>query len=158
MISAHDLSVRIGARELLRQATFHAGAGQRVALVGRNGAGKTTLTSLLAGTQAPDSAISYSGSITTRGQIGYLPQDSRTGDLDELAMQRVLSARGLGDLRRRIERAEMEMSTSVGARQQRAMERYARLDAQFTMRGGWAAQAEAASITANLGLDPTVLK
>lgn len=158
MISAQDLSVRIGARELLRNANFHAAAGQRVALVGRNGAGKTTLTSLLAGTHDAESAISYTGSITTRGEIGYLPQDSRAGDLDELAMERVLSARGLADLRRRIERAEKEMSTTTGGRQQRAMERYARLDSQFTMRGGWAAQSEAASITANLGLDPSVLK
>src|SRR5690625_5288472 len=39
----------------------------------------------------------------------------------------------------------------------RAMDRYARLDAEFTALGGWAADAEAAKITANLGLPTTVL-
>ena len=49
MITAHDVSMRIGARELLHEASFRVDAGMRIGLVGRNGAGKTTLTKLLAG-------------------------------------------------------------------------------------------------------------
>ncbi|MDO5701626.1 MAG: ABC-F family ATP-binding cassette domain-containing protein [Bowdeniella nasicola] len=157
MISATRLSLRIGARELIREATFHVERGQRIALVGRNGAGKTTLTKLLAGEEATSSAISYEGTLLRQGQIGYLPQDPRTGNLDQLARDRVLSARGIDEIVRRIRKAEREMSKASGARQARAMDRYVRLDAEFSAQGGWAANSEAARITSNLGLANRVL-
>ena len=49
MITAHDVSVRIGARELLHEASFRVDTGMRIGLVGRNGAGKTTLLKLIGG-------------------------------------------------------------------------------------------------------------
>src|SRR5699024_5815941 len=73
------------------------------------------------------------------------------------ARDRVLSARGIDTLLRRIKKAEQEMSSTEGARQQKAMERYVRLDAEFTASGGWAAESEAARITSNLGLPTRVL-
>lgn len=157
MISVQHLSLRIGPRELIHDATFHVGAGQRIALVGRNGAGKTTLTKLLAGEEGTSSAISYEGTVLRKGDIGYLPQDPRTGDLNQLAKDRVLSVRGIDEIIRRIAKAEHEMSAATGAKQQKAMERYVRLDAEFTAQGGWAANAEAARITSNLGLPTRVL-
>ena len=157
MITAHDVSVRIGARELLREASFRVDAGMRIGLVGRNGAGKTTLTKLLAGEESTSSVIQHTGTITRSGQIGYLPQDPRTGDLDVLARDRVLSARGIDGILRRIRRAETEMATKTGDAQAKAMERYARLDAEFTAQGGWAAESEAARLTSNLGLPTRVL-
>ena len=90
MIAASGIELRAGSRLLLDNATFRIAAGDRVGLVGRNGAGKTTLTKVLAGQGQP-----AAGSVTTSGQVGYLPQDPRTGDLHVLARDRVLSARGL---------------------------------------------------------------
>ena len=90
MIVAQDVELRAGARILLEHATFRVGPGDRVGLVGRNGAGKTTLTRVLAGEGQP-----AAGTVTRSGDIGYLPQDPRTGDLEVLARDRVLSARGL---------------------------------------------------------------
>src|SRR5699024_11891411 len=89
------------------------------------------------------------------GSIGYLPQDTRSGDLDQRARERVLSARDLDGIRRRLKRAEIEMGSEHEGKRIRAMDRYARLDAEFTALGGWAADAEAAKITANLGLHTT---
>src|SRR5690606_40176248 len=100
-----------------------------IGLVGRNGAGKTTLTKLLAGEESTSSVVQHTGTITRSGQIGYLPQDPRTGDLDVLARDRVLSARGIDGILRRIRRAETEMATKTGDAQARAMARYARRDA-----------------------------
>ncbi|GAA4422760.1 ABC-F family ATP-binding cassette domain-containing protein [Georgenia halophila] len=149
--------MRIGARELLHEASFRVDAGMRIGLVGRNGAGKTTLTKLLSGQEETSSVIQHTGTITRNGEIGYLPQDPRTGDLQVSARDRVLSARGLDDILRRIRKAEQTMSTSEGEKQQKAMERYVRLDAEFGAQGGWAAEAEAASITSHLGLPTRVL-
>lgn len=49
MINVQDFSLRIGARELVRDASFRVDKGMRIGLVGRNGAGKTTTMRLLAG-------------------------------------------------------------------------------------------------------------
>ena len=158
MITAHDLTMRIGARELLHEANFRIDSGMRIGLVGRNGAGKTTLTKLLAGEAATSGVVQHTGQIVRSGDIGYLPQDPRTGDMDVLARDRVLSARGLDDLVRRIRRAEHAMATSEGEAQSKAMEKYVRLDAEFAAQGGWAAESDAARITSNLGLPTRVLE
>lgn len=152
MISAQDIDIRIGARQLLSGASFRINAGDRIGLVGRNGAGKTTLTRLLAGQGQPTG-----GTITTGGSVGYLPQDPRTGDLEQLARDRVLSARNLHEVIRRIRKAEEEMASTHDQVREKAMARYSRLDAEFTAQGGWAAESEAARITSSLGLPSDVL-
>ena len=84
--------------------------------------------------------------------MGYLPQDPRTGDLDVTARDRILSARGLDQIVRDLRAAETSMAAETGEKQERAMRRYARLDAEFTAAGGYAAESEAAQIAGALGL------
>ena len=151
MITAHGVGLRIGARELLAETSFRIAAGDRIGLVGRNGAGKTTLTKTLAGQAQPTS-----GTIT-RGEVGYLPQDPATGDLDVLALDRVLSARGLDEIVRSMRATEQVMAEGTDDERDKAMARYSRLEARFTAAGGYAAESEAHRITANLGLDDRVL-
>ena len=157
MINVQDFSLRIGARELVRDASFRVDKGMRIGLVGRNGAGKTTTMRLLAGEADRGGAAEHTGMISTTGTIGYLAQDTHVGDQTVLARDRIVSVRGIDQIIARIRRAEQEMSTTEGARQQRAMERYVRLDQEFTNQGGWAANAEAAQIAHSLGLPDRVL-
>src|SRR6266545_3456185 len=130
MITATDLELRAGARILLAGATLRVQPGDRIGLVCRNGAGKTTALRVLAG-----EALPFAGRIERRGPVGYLPQDPRTGDLDVTARDRVLSARGLDTL----------------------LTDLAKLEDGFAALGGYAAEAEAARICANLGLPDRVL-
>src|SRR3954465_8921601 len=152
MIVAQDVELRAGARILLEHATFRVAAGDRVGLVGRNGAGKTTLTRALAGEGQP-----AAGTVTRSGDVGYLPQDPRTGDLEMLARDRVLSARGLDEVVRRIRSTEGAMASADDETRDAAMARYGRLEAGFTARGGYAAESEAATICSSLGLPERVL-
>jgi ATPase subunit of ABC transporter with duplicated ATPase domains len=152
VIVAHDVELRAGARLLLEHATFRVGPGHRVGLVGRNGAGKTTLTRVLAGEVQP-----ASGSVTRSGDVGYLPQDPRTGDLDVLARDRVLSARGLDAVLRGMRDTEGAMASADDETRDAAMARYGRLDAEFSARGGYAAESEAAALCAGVGLPERVL-
>ncbi len=90
MITTTALELRAGARILLSEASLRVQPGDRIGLVGRNGAGKTTTLKVLAGEGQP-----FTGAVDSRGPVGYLPQDPRTGDLEVTAANRVLSARGL---------------------------------------------------------------
>ena len=75
-------------------------------MVGRNGAGKTTLTRILAG-----EGQAAGGTVQRTGEIGYLPQDPRTSDPETIALDRILSARGLDEAARLMRRAEEEMGS-----------------------------------------------
>ena len=152
MIVATDIELRAGARLLLESTSFQVAAGDRIGLVGRNGAGKTTLAKVLAGQAQP-----ASGSVRRTGTVGYLPQDPRTGDLEMLAVDRVLSARGLDQLRADLRAAEAQMADNDPAAAADAIRRYSRLEERLAVLGGYAAESQAASITASLGLPDRVL-
>ncbi|MBO8190852.1 ABC-F family ATP-binding cassette domain-containing protein [Streptomyces oryzae] len=152
MITATGLELRAGARVLIESATFRVAKGDRIGLVGRNGAGKTTLTKCLAGEGTPTA-----GTITSSGEVGYLPQDPRTGDLDVLARDRILSARELDVVLRKMQENEERIANGKGATREKAMKKYERLETEFLTKGGYAAEAEAATIAASLGLPDRVL-
>jgi len=152
VITANGIELRAGSRLLLDGASFRVNPGDRIGLVGRNGAGKTTLTRVLAGEGLP-----AAGEVTRSGTVGYLPQDPRTGDLDVLARDRILSARGLDEVMRGMREAEERMSTAQGADRDKAVRRYGRLEDRLHVLGGYAADAEAASIASSLSLPDRVL-
>src|SRR5881227_3935518 len=134
MLTVTGLELRAGARLLLDAATFRVGSGDRVGLVGRNGAGKTTLCKVLAGEGIPA---------------------ARTGDRDTIARDRVLSARGIDELLRGMEKAQIELAERP--HDDALIRRYGRLEEQFTALGGYAVEAEAERICSNLGLPDRVL-
>lgn len=155
MITATDLEVRAGARTLLltEGAALRVQPGDRIGLVGRNGAGKTTTMRILAGEGEP-----YAGEIVRTGDVGYLPQDPREGDLEVLARDRVLSARGLDTLLADLEKQQALMAEVVDdAAREKAVRRYGQLEERFSALGGYAAESEASRICASLGLAERVL-
>jgi ATPase subunit of ABC transporter with duplicated ATPase domains len=153
MITAHQLEVRAGARLLMENVSFRVADGDKVGLVGRNGAGKTTLTKILAG-----EALPAAGKVTASGSVGYLPQDPRTGDPEVIAMDRILSARDLDAVVRRLRQAESDMASDDPKRREKGMRRYERADAELHAGGGYGAEAEAAQIAASLGIGDRILK
>ncbi|GAA2091445.1 ribosomal protection-like ABC-F family protein [Brevibacterium salitolerans] len=147
MIAASDLQVVVGSRTLMSGVSFRVDKGDRVGLVGRNGAGKTTLTKVLMGEVLPSG-----GKVSVSGSVGYLPQDPRAGDPKSTGRERILGARDLDVLARRMRRAEAQMSDPDPKVMSKAIDRYPRIEAEFVAAGGYAAESEALSIAANLGL------
>jgi ATPase subunit of ABC transporter with duplicated ATPase domains len=96
--------------------------------------------------------------MASRGGVGYLPQDPRTGDLDIVSLDRILQARGLDALARKMREAEESMASPDEAVRDRALERYPALEERFRSAGGYAAESEAAHIAANLGLTEAMLR
>lgn len=157
MITATDLEVRAGAGARILLAPdgpdLRVQPGDRIGLVGRNGAGKTTTLRILAGEVEP-----YAGSVTRAGEIGYLPQDPKVGDLDVLARDRVLSARGLDVLLTDLEKQQALMAEVADEDERdRAIRRYGQLEERFVALGGYGAESEAGRICASLGLPERVL-
>jgi ATPase subunit of ABC transporter with duplicated ATPase domains len=150
MLTVTGLELRAGARLLLEGVGFRVAAGDRIGLVGRNGAGKTTLCKVLAG-----EGVAAAGTVARTSTVGYLPQDPRTGDLDTIARDRVLSARGIDELVRNMEKAQIELAERPD--DDALMRRYGRLEERFTGLGGYAAEAEAERICSNLGLPERAL-
>ena len=73
MLHAHHLSLHVGARTLLEDATFSldSQSKKKIALVGLNGAGKSTLLKVIAGIEEP-----WGGTISlSQESVGYLKQD-----------------------------------------------------------------------------------
>ena len=85
MLEVADLSVSIGAVDIVRTASLSIGAGEMCGLIGRNGAGKTTLMRALMGALPATGRAEIAGADLLRAPphrrvafgIGYMPEDRR---------------------------------------------------------------------------------
>ncbi|MGW1057090.1 ABC-F family ATP-binding cassette domain-containing protein [Micromonospora rubida] len=92
-----------GPKEILHDATWHVGPGDRIAILGRNGAGKTTLLRMLAGITRPDGGRFATGSTV---RPAFLSQE-----LAELPGHlRVLEA--VEEVARRVQLGDREVSAA----------------------------------------------
>jgi ATP-binding cassette subfamily F protein uup len=73
VLDAVDVSLALGAREVLHELTWRLGPGDRVAVVGVNGSGKTSLVRLLAGELEPSAGRVERGATV---RIAHLSQDT----------------------------------------------------------------------------------
>jgi ATPase subunit of ABC transporter with duplicated ATPase domains len=81
----------------------------------------------------------------------------RAGDPEQLARTRILDARGLGTVALQMSEAAERMGSADPAVAEKAINRYAALEEEFLARGGYSAEAEAASISSNLSLPDRIL-
>ena len=148
MLQAHALSVEVGGRLVVADATFTVMPRDKVGIVGRNGAGKTSLFKVLGGASEP-----AAGSVLRKGGFGYLPQDPRIDPALEhrSAVTHVLSGRGIDDELMRIEKLRIAMEETPSDRN---VARYSRAQETFQLNGGYAADSEARALAAGLGIGP----
>jgi len=96
-----------------------------------------------------------SGTVLRSGNLGYFSQEAVLPDLerpDMTAQERILAARQIGAMARKIEQARRKMERLTGDARDRAIRRHARLQDEFDAKGGYAAEAEAKQVAANLGI------
>ncbi len=151
MIIARDVAIDAGARRLISGVSLSLQAGDKVGLVGPNGAGKTTLMRTLSGALSPGE-----GHVASSGVVGYLSQEAALQALEDeqvTALERILMARSIGALERRMEQVRQRMELASGAERDRLINRFARLDDEFTAAGGYIAIAEAKRFASSLGID-----
>ncbi len=150
MILVRDLCIDAGPRRLISDVSLSLQTGDKVGLVGHNGAGKTTLMRVLAGEATP-----AEGSVVSSGTVGYLSQEAALRELEDdqvTALERILTARSIGALERRMEAVRHSMESTTGAERDRLIGRFSRLDDEFTAAGGYVAIAEAKRFASSLGI------
>lgn len=150
MLVVKDLRIDVGPVTLLDGVSFSLQPGDKIGLVGRNGAGKSTLMKTLLGFHPP-----AAGTISVSGEVGYFSQESEPPDLEDrkvTALERILAARQIGTMLRRIENTRRQIEESSGEERDLAIRRFARLQDEFEARGGFAAEAEAKRVAAALGI------
>ncbi|MEY2609644.1 MAG: hypothetical protein RLZZ128_293 [Actinomycetota bacterium] len=147
MLQVQSLSVEVGGRVVVSDATFTVMPKDKVGLVGRNGAGKTSLFKVLGGEAEP-----IAGKITRKGGFGYLPQDPRIAVIYDgrSAISHILSGRNIDDDLMRIEKLRIAMEEDAS---ERNVQRFSRAEEEFALKGGYAAESEARSIAAGLGMN-----
>jgi ATPase subunit of ABC transporter with duplicated ATPase domains len=145
-LEARELSIEVAGRTVVEGLTLDLRDGDKVGVVGRNGAGKTSTLRVLAGEAPP-----ASGTVLRRGAVGYLRQDPRQhrAEDEDRGLEHIISARGLVDLNRRLEKARIALEESHGERQ---VHRFARLEEEYRLLGGYQAESHAKAIAAGLGL------
>ncbi|MGA7269654.1 MAG: ABC-F family ATP-binding cassette domain-containing protein [Acidimicrobiia bacterium] len=150
MFVVKDLRIDVGPVTLMDGVSFSVQPGDKVGLVGRNGAGKSTLIKTLVG-YLPAS----SGSVVRSGNLGYFSQESEPPDLersDLTALERILAARQIGAMLRRMEDTRRKIERLEGEARDGAIRRFARLHDEFEAKGGFVAEAEAKRVAASLGI------
>ena len=154
MIVGSALTIEIGDRTLLTDASFVVGAGEKVGLVGRNGTGKSSFISVLVGETSPQ--LRHRGNVRLLGSFGYLPQAPVPGGLglEPTGFSHILSARGLDVLDDALGKARSAMADGPT---EENIELFTDLQEQFQSNGGYEAESIMARLADGLGLRQELL-
>jgi ATPase subunit of ABC transporter with duplicated ATPase domains len=148
VLQVQGISVEVGGRLVVENASFSVMPRDKVGIVGRNGAGKTSLFKVLGGAVEP-----HGGKILRKGAFGYLPQDPKIPGSREQhsAISHILSGRNIDEELTRIEKLRLTMEESPSTQN---IAKFSKAEDDFALKGGYAAESEARSIAAGLGLKP----
>ena len=136
MITIDNLTIRLGGRPILEDASVAIPLGARVGLIGRNGAGKSTLMKALIGELEPDNGTIE---MPRRARVGYVAQEAPSGPTTPF--EAVLA----GDAERAQLLEEAETCTD--------MERLGDVHERLLAIDAYAAPSRAAIILTGLGFD-----
>lgn len=132
-----------GDRQLLDNISLVITAGEHVAIVGENGAGKSTLLRILAGLEAPDEGVTV-----IQGRVGYLAQTHGLPEEFTVGAAIDASLASLRALEAELDRLEAGLADAGDDE----LETYGRLQTEYQLREGYAAESRVEAALDRLGL------
>ncbi|HEU4666977.1 MAG TPA: ABC-F family ATP-binding cassette domain-containing protein [Arthrobacter sp.] len=142
-LNLSDVSHGYGDRRLLDRISLVVTAGEHVAVVGENGAGKSTLLRILAGLEAPDE-----GAVVIQGRVGYLAQAHGLPESFTVGAAVDASLAPLRALEAELDRLEANLADA----EDDELETYGRLQTEYQLREGYAAESRVEAALDRLGL------
>lgn len=142
-LSLSGVSHGYGDRQLLDAISLVITAGEHVAVVGENGAGKSTLLRIMAGLEPPNE-----GTVVSHGRVGYLAQ---THGLPESFTVGAAIDASLASLRA-IEAELDRLEAGLADAEAEELEAYGRLQTEYQLREGYAAESRVEAALDRLGL------
>ena len=150
ILSANDITKAYGVDTILENVSFHINAGDRIGIIGANGAGKTTLLKILSGEMPYESGNFF---VSQNTRIGYLKQNDNFDSSNTLIEEVDRIFKPLHDmeaemlaLSEKIARFAEEETAAAGSsmspEHNKLMERYATLQDQFALKGGYTYKSE----------------
>ena len=145
MISAHNISLRIGKKALFEDVNIKLTEGNCYGLIGANGAGKSTFLKILNGQLEPTSGDIV---ITPGQRLSFLQQDHFKYDEFSVLDTVIMGNQRLYDVMKEKDAIYMkeDFSDEDGIRA-------SELEAEFAEMDGWNAEADAAQLLNGLGID-----
>ncbi len=158
MLIVEDLTIEIGARTLVKDATFRIAPGDKVALVGRNGAGKTTMLKAIAG-----EFDRSKGNVDLGDSFGWLRQEVRVGEGDisqtKDTYDYIRMAHPLVEDEIKLQKLQLEIDENADDldKQMAAVTKYSRAEEEFRNAGGYEITSEVESMADGLGITEEML-
>jgi macrolide transport system ATP-binding/permease protein len=142
-LNLSDVSHGYGDRQLLDGISLVINAGEHIAVVGENGAGKSTLLRIMAGVEAPDE-----GSAVIHGRVGYLAQAHGLPESFTVGAAIDASLASLRAIEAQLDRLEEGLADAEAGE----LEAYGRLQTEYQLREGYAAESRVEAALDRLGL------
>lgn len=148
ILACQNVSKAFGTEEILKNVSFHIEENEKAGIVGINGAGKTTLLKIIVGELAADLGEVILGKGKT---LGYLAQYQDISG-NNTVFEEVLSAKArLTAMEEQLREMENDMHGLSGEKLTLHLEKYNRLQEEFTREGGYTYRSEINGVIRGLG-------
>ncbi|MDE6904176.1 MAG: ABC-F type ribosomal protection protein [Lachnospiraceae bacterium] len=148
ILACQNVSKSFGTEEILKNVSFHIEENEKAGIVGINGAGKTTLLKIIVGELSADLGEVILGKGKT---LGYLAQYQDISG-NNTVYEEVLSAKArLTAMEEQLREMEKDMHGLSGEKLTLHLEKYNRLQEEFTREGGYTYRSEINGVIRGLG-------
>ena len=148
MISANNVTLRLGKKALFEDVNIKFTEGNCYGLIGANGAGKSTLLKIIVQEEQADAGEVV---LAKDASVGYLAQHQDMAGHRTIYEEVLLSRRDILETEERLRDMEARMNEQTGEKLEELLETYHRVSQAFELLGGFTYRSEVTGVLKGLG-------
>lgn len=148
ILACQNIGKSFGTDEILKDVSFHIEENEKAAIVGINGAGKSTLLKIIMKELTADTGDVV---LAKNKTIGYLAQYQDVSGSRTIYEEVLLAKDDLVQMEAQLRRMEQEMKYKDGIELDDLLEKYNRLDHEFSLKDGYTYKSEVSGVIRGLG-------